>query len=181
MRLVRLSARYLAAVAGAVALLSPCGSALAQPSPESPDALQVNTATWGGFGEIAGNHETNLCQDAHIEPGGQRAAMITRSEDGRVLIGTVMCAPALEIWGNTAGPWDPNAPGGPGWLSIRCPQGDHPVDSSAGFAASPHRHLTQVGGSFGSGRDGFWNYRFHNWSAQTVRIQFWGFCWRTYA
>lgn len=177
MRLLRSSAGCLAAVAGTVAV----SGALAQPSPGSPDALHVNTATWGGFGEIAANHETNLCQRLHIEPGGQRPAVITRSEDGRVLIGTVMCAPELDVWGHSAGPWDPNAPGGPGWLSLRCPQGDYPVDSSAGFAASPHRHLTQGGGAFDHGRDGFWHYRFHNWSPEAVRIQFWGFCRRTYA
>ena len=142
---------------------------------DQTDVVNYSVHSDGGFGQIAGNHDLNICRANGVEPGGQRRAVIG-SADHRVLRGTFLCAPRLEIWGHTAGPWDPDAPGGPGWLSIRCPAGERPVHGGAGFSASPHRHLTQVSGGFGSGNDGFWHYRFHNWTAETVTIQFWGVC-----
>ncbi len=142
---------------------------------DNSDVVTFSVHSEGGTGHIAGNHEVNLCRATGVEPGGKRRAVISTA-DHRVVDGTFVCAPVLEIWGHTAGPWDPTAPGGPGWLSIRCPAGEHSIQGGAGFKAEPHRHLTQVQGTFGSGNDGYWHYRFHNWTAHTLTIQFWAAC-----
>jgi hypothetical protein len=50
------------------------------------------------------------------------------------------------------------------------------MTNGAGYFTDPHPHVTQVDGGFGHNHDGYWHYRFHNWSGQTVRVQFWGVC-----
>lgn len=77
---------------------------------------------------------------------------------------------------HTAGPWDRDAPGGLGWLSIKCPQGERPINGGAAFWATDNEPASQVAGGFGSGHDGHWHYRFHNWAFHTIQIQLWAVC-----
>jgi hypothetical protein len=145
----------------------------------------------GGSGTSAGKHAADLCANNRVEPGSRVAAKVRAREiksahvahwivadpgAGTLEPAELVCAPKLDIWGHTAGPWDPNAPGGPGWLSIACPRNYSPLGGGAGFHISPDRHVTQSTGGFGGGSDGYRHYRFHNWTATTVSIQFWGVC-----
>lgn len=146
---------------------------------------------WGGFGEIPGRHNEDFCAKNRIEPGSSASAKILLTDAGRVLAapgtagsrtvnGVVICAPKLDLWGHTFGPWDPSAPGGPGWLTILCPSA-HPKSllGGAGFHTSPHEHVTWRDGrthDLDGRQDRYSGYRFHNWSAVTVTIQFWGAC-----
>ena len=168
-------------VVGALALAGPAAA-----------AREVEfTRGWGGSGHlgagyVAGYHHENLCKNELIEPGesvGARVAFAFEPHpsvapsfhDTVSVYGTLICAHRLEIWPHTAGPWDVNAPGGPGSLSISCPHDQSPVDNGVGCWAST-RHLTQAAGGHGSADDGYWHYKFHNWTGATAEIQLWAVC-----
>jgi hypothetical protein len=149
----------------------------------------IFNAHWGGAGVIAGRHTEDLCTHQLVGGGGSRRVGVDvdlhathvvpepapRGVDRRVLEGYLYCSPELEIWPHTSGPWDPNAPGGPGWLSITCFHLS-PIDGGAGFHMSSGGAISQVAGGFGHGRNGYWHYRFHNPTDHTVNIQFWAVC-----
>jgi hypothetical protein len=124
-----------------------------------------------------------------IEPGGRREVNIWMrdgyvwkagaDEGSHEVPGYLLCAPMLEVWNLTVGPWDPNAPGGARYLSIRCPPYDHPVRGGAGYYRTPSGgSFEQWAGGFGTHTDGYWDYQFRNWTGHSVWIAFWGVCTR---
>jgi hypothetical protein len=177
----------LACCAAALLLTVTAGSAAAAPN-EGQFAFNSH---WGGVGVIAHRHTENLCDQRRMQPGSSERARIDVDHAGNVVApppqnhkadlsrfyeGWLYCAPKLEIWPHTSGPWNPEARGGPNWMSIVCPIPQSPIDGGAGYYVSPDAGLTQVAGGFGSGRNGYWHYRFHNPTHHTVTIQFWAVC-----
>jgi hypothetical protein len=170
-----------------VASISGCASLLFA---AGASASVTFDTSWGGSGTGAGKHDRDLCAAHRIEPGSRARAEVRVREiksghvaqwvlagpgTGSLEPAELVCSPKLDIWGHTTGPWDPNAPGGPGWLSIACPRSYSSLSGGAGFYISPDRHVAQTAGWLGSG-DGYWHYRFHNFTSGTISIQFWGIC-----
>ena len=86
------------------------------------------------------------------------------------LHGTAYCSDKLAIHPNTTGP-------GSDGISIPCPSNEEPLTNSVGFTDEEHFALTQVHGGFGHNKDGFWNYKFHNWNPHhTIHVQMWAIC-----
>ncbi len=150
----------------------------------------VFNAHWGGVGTVARRHTQSLCDEQRMEPGTRERVRVDVDHGGNVVAppgnhgpvdlnrfyqGWLYCGPLLDIWSHTSGPWDAAAPGGPSWLSITCYHFS-PLDGGAGFWVSPDAGVAQVAGGFGSGRNGYWHYRFHNPTHHTVTIQFWAVC-----
>lgn len=163
----------------AAAALTACLILLGAASSAGANGPVHFNAHWGGAGVIAHHHNENLCIKNRIEPGAHRAAIVATNgpQDAvahgpTALHGTLMCAPMLYIWRLTTGPWE-----GGNWISMRCPPGERPLDGGAGFySRGGAGTLTQSGGGFGHGRDGYWHYRFFNHSVHTFAIQLWAVC-----
>lgn len=81
---------------------------------------------------------------------------------GSTVEGTLACSasPDTTIWSFTAGP-------GPSGISVACP--DWAPNAVRGTGVAHYRStatvmMTQAEGSYGSGGDGLWNFKFFNWS-----------------
>lgn len=139
-------------------------------------------------GVVAGQDRwhLNLCARLGIEPGQHRSVRVSvengllgwnvaappnKSNTSKIVAGTLVCGPMLDVWGHTTGP-------GANGISMPCPPREEPIGGGAGVYYTPHGHLTQVHGGFGHNDDGYWHYKFHNWSGETVYVQLWGVCWR---
>lgn len=79
------------------------------------------------------------------------------------------CGEREEVWGHTSGPGEEG-------VSLRCPGESHPVDRGAAWTVTASRGFAQVWGGFGSGDDGYWDYRFHNPERGTVDARLYGIC-----
>ncbi len=162
---------FAAAAATTLTLLSTAAAA---------QATFVFNGDWGGAGVIATHHPQNLCAMERIEPG-DHAKVIVRTWSGDHVTtigdsmdydGTLMCAPRVDVWRHSTGPWE-----GGNWISLRCPAGERPIKGGVGYTTKRSSDaLAQVGGGFGSGNDGYWHYRFHNHQSTTAWVQLWAVC-----
>jgi hypothetical protein len=177
----------LAGCSAAVLIMLAAGPAAAAPN----EGRHWFSSHWGGAGVIAHRHTQNLCEQRRLQPGSREKVWVYTDHFGHAVAppaqrnpvdltrhydGWLYCAPELDIWAHTSGPWDPNGFGGPNWLSIVCPGPQDPIDGGAGFYVSPDAGVAQVAGGFGVGHNGYWHYRFHNPTNHTVRIQLWAVC-----
>ena len=125
---------------------------------------------WGGSDHIPGKHRHNFCSTHDMAPGHSKAVWVDNGY-GDTVHGRVYCTHRIQIPAGWTGPWEH------GWsLSIPCPDGDKPMRGGAGFTSTPEDALTFIDGGFGHNKDGWWHYRFHNWSHRTAEIEMWAVC-----
>ena len=125
---------------------------------------------WGGGSDHPYKHRHDFCLVHEIQPGHSKAVWVDNGY-GDTFHGRVYCSDQMRIPPHHTGPWDN------GWsLSIPCPEGTRPMNGGAGFESSPEDALSFIDGSFGHNRDGWWHYRFHNWSWRTATVQMWAVC-----
>src|SRR4051794_38468593 len=144
-------------------------------SASGASAFWVNSH-WGGVGVVAGSHSQNLCSLESVSPGEHHAVLVHTNHardavtlHGPLYHGTLMCSTSGYILPLTAGP-------GPGH-SLACPAHQIPVPGGAGYR-NPGNALSQVHGGFGSGRDGYWHYKWYNQllGPGSVDVQLWAVC-----
>ena len=97
-------------------------------------------------------------------------------EDGRAPFPMVLvCGRPATVAGFSRGPGATGA-------SLPCPvvalgsQARRTRPAAAGWWVSSRAGYTNTGGGFGHNRDGFWNYRFYNPHADSVRARLFGAC-----
>jgi hypothetical protein len=133
------------------------------------DAIHF-TDSWGGSWAHPNRHRHNFCSTHDMRPGESRPAWVDNGY-GDTFTGTVYCSHLYKVDPFTTGPWNDGHS-----VSIPCPAGDRPMRGGAGFTSTPEDALTYVSGGFGHNDDGFWHYKFHNWSHRHAEIEFWAVC-----
>ena len=154
-----------------VAAIAATGLTVALAAVASANTPLHFTDSWGGSGPTPHRHRNDFCAHHQILPGHSRSVFVDGGPLGDHFTGTVYCSHKYTVDPGTTGPWNDGQ-----WISIPCPANERPMMGGAGFDSTPEDALTYVAGGFGHNKDGWWHYRFHNWSHRHAQIEFWAVC-----